>query len=704
MSAARGAIQGAAGGAVCGALLGIDEASFLLWTSGAPDLLSPFYAAALYGLIGLGIGLVAGLVVGRLMQRGPMARRIGDFDDAALFAIGGVAAVTPMALFILRYLVNKEIYAERGVPLPAMLGILGAVGFVALLIFFVGGRLVRGPFSFVLRGPGAVGVLASLLAITGAVSRVDTGGDPRTSWAHGKPAPAALAEKPNVLYVMVDTLRADYLGAYGKADAKTPVIDALAADSIVFEQGFAQASWTRASGASQLSSRLPSGHNAALKAARLPDEVTIWPEVLHEAGVVTGALINNINLTATFNFDQGYDTFIYEAPDYVFGASESVFGLTLYKVVHKLHEKVVKSKAVQHFYQPAEVVLADARGFIEANEGARWSLFVHLMEPHDPYFEHPNIDGSGSQEYNGVGFARAEVENPDPAKTEYLKRVYAEEIQFMDRRLEPFLSWLKASGHYDNTLIVFTSDHGEEFYEHGGWWHGTTLYDEQLHVPMIVKLPKQELAGTRAPWQVRSIDLAPTITAALGLESPKEWEGKDLIADLRAQLQAEADAAAAALAAAEAALAAAGEAELLPEGEQAPAPSEVVLEQVDPCAAYVHPRDRIVLAEEDFEGNVLSAIRSGGFKLITANEGNPRGLGETELYDVVDDPAELKDLSEDGSQRCGSYMESRISEARGVMEKAIAISKAGATATTQTELTEAERQALEALGYLDVAN
>jgi arylsulfatase A-like enzyme len=701
---ARGAIQGAAGGAIFGALLGITEALYLLSASGAPDLLSPFYATLLYGLLGLMFGLGGGLVLGLAMYRGPLVNRLSAFDDAVLFVWGGVVAVTPMSLFILRYIVNKVVYAERGVPMAVMVGILGAVFVGDLLLVAIGARLARGPMSFVLKAPGFLAAWALLAGASYGGTYLDTGEDPRAAWAHGREVPEALAERPNVLYIMVDTLRADYLGAYGKEDADTPVIDALAADSVVFERGFAQASWTRASGASQFASRLPSGHNAALKAARLPDEVVIWPEVLQDAGVTTGALINNINLTGTFNFDQGYDTFIYEAPEYVFGATESVFGLTMYKVVHKLHEKINKQKYVGHFYQPAEVVLEDAKGFIEDNKDSRWSLFVHLMEPHDPYFEHPNIDGSGSDEYNGTGFARAEVEHPDPSLADYLKGVYEDEITFMDRRLTPFVEWLKSSGHYDNTLIVFTADHGEEFFEHKGWWHGTTLYDEQIHVPMMVKLPEQDLAGTRVPWQVRSIDLAPTITTALGLEAPDEWEGSDLIEDVRTHLaEQEAlrieEAKAAATKAAATALMSLDLSikAVKPEAEDDRAKED------DPCARYEHGRDRIVIAEEDFEGNVLSAIRTTGFKLVIANEGNPRGLPPVALYDEVADPGEMENVAEEGSQRCGIYPSDKVGSLQPIMDAAISASQAGAVEADQSELSDAERAALEALGYLDVA-
>ena len=107
-----------------------------------------------------------------------------------------------------------------------------------------------------------------------------------------------------------------------------------------------------------------------------------------------------------------------------------MFGLTFYKVVAKVLERLAPShRTVHNYYQPADVVLSDAKAFISNNAESRWVLYAHLMEPHDPYFEHPIIDGSGSDDYNGVAYGRAEHEHPDPADTEYLKRVYKQEIE-----------------------------------------------------------------------------------------------------------------------------------------------------------------------------------------------------------------------------------------------------------------------------------
>lgn len=693
-------LQGALGGVLGASILGLVEALYHLVTAGVPDLLAPFYAWALYGLIGLPFGIAAGLamiLLGRVTEHGEGA-------SALARALGTAFAVSPLLLFILRYLGNKVVYAEQGVPMTGTLVMLGIVAAFFVFEVTAGAWLLRTKLEKLARPVVSIALWVGVAVVLFGLAQLPVGG--HGSFASGKGVPAGMEDKPDLLLITVDTLRADYLGAYGHPTVKTPVLDAIAADGIVFEDASAHASWTRSSFASLWTSRLPSAHAADRKASRLSDDLVLLSEHLHDAGMTTGNLANNINVTATFNFDQGYDTFVYEAPDYHFGATESVFSLTFYKVVHKLREKLGGSKEVATFYQPAEVVLHDAKQFIEANDDGRWMLGVHLMEPHDPYFEHPYIDGSGPQEFNGVGFARAEVESPDLDQAEYLKRVYLQEIEHMDRKLADFVDWLKANGHYDDTVIVITADHGEEFGEHGGFWHGTTLYEEQTHVPLIVKLAKNDLAGTRAGWQARLIDVAPTLTKLVGLAPADTWAGKDLLDDLKRDLQDQVEertAKASARAVVSQFEASVQAGTLDPESQAAYDRAKALLNPGDPCASYAHPLDRTVVAEQDFEGNVLASIELGGFKLITANEGNPRGLQTVELYDIVSDPAEQTNLAKLGSPICGAGGPKRVEDLTAVLGAEVQRARSGAVEAEDVEVDQGETCRLCALGYMSGA-
>lgn len=708
-----------------GATLGLGEASLHAATSGAPDAVAPLYGVVLYGLIGLPLGLVGGLAFS-------LAERWFDPGEAPLaesraLVVGGLAALWPMAGFIGRYLMNKMVYGERGVPPEGLLALVGVLSLASAALWVLGSAGLRRPLSRLRTGPGSLGVWAGLAGIGAVWAFVGAPEDPRVRMGVARPAPPALQDKPNILFLAVDTLRADALGAYGAEGGTTPNLDRLAERGVLFEQSFTQASWTRASFASLWSSRLPSGHNAATKSARLSDEVDLLSEVLQDAGVVTANFVNNINVTATFGFDQGWDVFVYEAPDYVLGGTESVFALTFYKVLHKLYSKVVSSKRVEQYYQPADVVLADVRRFIEANGQRRWMAVAHLMEPHDPYFRHPYLEGTGSAEYDGYAFGRAEHEHPDPSDADRLRGLYQREVQHLDRKVGEFLKWLEARGELDQTVVVLWSDHGEEFHEHGGFWHGQTLYDEQVHVPLVITLPGAELAGRRVPWQVRAIDVAPTLAALLGVAPSPQWEGKDLLSDLREQ-EEERQAIDAAWAEVEEALAAldaepeegADEASLDEDDARDRAEARRVqldefrarqesltarraaldFEAMTGCEVLNHPLSRTVVAEQDFEGTAISAIRMGGAKRIHVSPGNRRGLPERSLFDIVEDPREQQNLEGQNAVVCGAAAPVLVPRLDDAMRTIIEASKAAGVEGGTAEMDAGERSKLCALGYL----
>ena len=410
----------------------------------------------------------------------------------------------------------------------------------------------------------------------------------------------------------------------------------------------------------------PSTHTCDTKAAILPEEVVTLPEVLQAAGFITGGVPNNINITRSFNFQQGFDWFAYQEPTYLFGATASASRLSMYNVVRKLRDRYTGgATCVETSYQPAEKVLSAAERFIEANEGRRWFLFIHLMEPHDPYFEHP---------LNGKAYGHAEHEHPDPALTDYLKTTYAGEVTHVDARIGEFVDWLKDRKLYDPTLLVVTADHGEEFFEHGGWWHGTTLYDEQIHVPAILKLPGQAHGGVRVPWQVRQIDLPASIAEAMGVELPVTWQGKPLL-DTHFQRFA---------------------------APRIPVPADIMAPVGTPPQLQdspldlpwgLNPASRPALSEEDFEGNRLSAIRAGGWKYVEANEGNRRGLPSVDVFDLAVDPQEKRNLTGIDAERQGQLSRMLMAE----IEAAASVRVKG----SGNVIDDTTRSRLEALGYMD---
>jgi len=672
---------GVASGALAGSLVGLGEALYVLGGADTGEYVAFVYGAVLYGIIGMAMG--GGIGVGLAI----LGKIWKGLSHELAWALAFVGVITPLGLVIARYVVNKAVFQEGGVPTTWMLGMLVAFGLNALLdLWLVPVFLKRTPLKVLLGVKGGIASWLALVALAAIFSFA-----PGSAGADGEMAPAkgiseALSDKPDVVLVVVDTLRADHLGTYGNDQGLTPALDDFADDAVVFEQYITHASWTRASFASLYTSMLPSCHNCILKVEQLPDDVETLAEAMNAHGYVTGGLPNNINVTRSFNFQQGFDYFSYQSPSYIAGATESAAQLSMYNVVRKLRDKVAgDARRVEDYYQPAETVLGVARNFISANQTVqnRSMLVVHLMEPHDPYFAHP---------YDGSAVGRAWHPNPDPSEADSLRSLYRGEVQHLDQQLGEFLGWMKEQGLYDDTLIVLTADHGEEFHEHGGWWHGITLYEEQVHVPLIMKLPKGELAGSRVPWQVRQMDVTPTIAELTGAPASGLWQGRSLFGD-------DERAALAALAAPppppveddseDEAGEGTDDANAVEDAEGADAVEEVAA----PAGPDLEALARLMVSEQNFEGNDLGAVRKGTWKYIRANEGNPRGLDVDELYDLSVDPHEQNNLA--GREGAAQAELSRI-----LRETIEATQEGGCVDKQETEISCEECEKLLMLGYM----
>ena len=664
--------NGVAGGMVAGSMVGLGEALYILSGANTGEYVALVYAAVLYGVIGAGIGVGVGVgsaILGKLWDK---------VDDALSWCLGFVGVLTPLGLVIGRYVINKAVYAEQGVPGSTMGILLAALVLNALLdLWLLTVLLRRTPLKFLTQPVGGVVGWLSIVLLAGVFSFAPgTGGD--EGMAPARAAGDALADKPDVILVVVDTLRADHLGTYGNNDGLTPNLDDFAQDSVVFEQFITQASWTRASFASLYTSMLPSSHNCVLKAEQLPDDVETLAEQHQAHGYVTGGMPNNINVTKSFNFQQGFDWFEYQSPSYIAGATESAAQLSMYNVLRKARDKAAgDSRRVEDYYQPAESVFVNAKSFVSANReaGNKYLLVVHLMEAHDPYFKHP---------YDGYAVGRAWHPNPDPSEADELRGLYQGEVKHMDEEVGKFFGWLKEQGAYDDSLVLVTADHGEEFYEHEGWWHGITLYDEQIHVPLLMKLPQGELAGSRVPWQVRQIDVTPTIAGFTGAPKSGLWQGSELLGSEERE-------ALAAIAAHEAAPEAVEDAEEAEVEAAADDVEEAVIPEA-PQAPDLAPLQRVAVSEQNFEGNDLGAIRKDGWKYIRANEGNPRGLATDELYNVEADPSEQENLAAQEGPR--------QAELSALLRDTVEAASAGGVQKQETEISCEECEKLMMLGYM----
>jgi arylsulfatase A-like enzyme len=611
---------GFAGGVLAGALVGAGEAiaAWLGAPSGAHELPPLTWALLAYGAVGgaAGIGL------------GVLAALVGtDGFGLALAAIG-----LPLAFIVGRFRIIRDVFLEQAPKGAMALAVQGAALVACLAVGVWLWSRLRGADA---RGrwlTRPLGAIATVLILAGAWSIAA-----RTLTPVPPPPPAPVAqlpaEAPNVLLIMVDTLRADHLGVFGSRDVKTPHIDQLAADGLHYTRAFSQASWTRPSVGTILTGLYPSSHGAVHKADTLREGVITLAEAMSAGGYRTVGFPNNINVSASFNFQQGFGEFHYLAPSLFFGASEEAAKLSLYNILRLVKERFLsRSIDVHNYYQPAETVTGVVnKWFAGLKPNERFFMYAHYMDPHDPYMVHP---------FNGVGYARVAMPNPSPEMAATLQKAYEGEITYLDEHLGALFDEMKRRGLYDQTLIVLTADHGEEFHEHGGWWHGTTLYDEQTNVPLIIKPAHSGARGATVTDLVTSLDIAPTVLTAGGLPVPPAMQGHAL-----------------------------------------------------PLDGAAPPQRAAVFSEEDFEGNVLQALRSLDWKLMTANAGNPRGLPETGVYDLGKDPKEMQNVAAGAGPK--------LEELRAALGRKVVEARAQAGATTQTNVDSVTRDRLKALGYLD---
>ncbi|RMD86041.1 MAG: hypothetical protein D6815_00630 [Candidatus Dadabacteria bacterium] len=611
---------GAAGGFVGGALVGIAEAAVVAATSSATEYWGFLFGALSYGLFGAGLG--AGWSV-----FASVVRLVRD-ESASLATAAGLAAAM-LGFVVARFRITRDVFGEA-LPIGTTTGLLVHLALIAAAagVFWLLGRTMKR--VAVRRGAirGGLSWVLSVVVVAAVVSAGLTGLFGGEERAPAAPKGAGSGERPNVVLIIADTLRADHVGAYGLRQVATPAIDALAADGILFERTYADSSWTRPSIATILTSLYPSSHQVMHKTDLLPDEVETLAEALKAAGYSTAGFVTNINVAPSFHFEQGFDSYDYLAPDFFFGATDSGSKLSLYSGMRLIRERFLsKKKYVNHYYQDARTVNGETLPWLDRASGRPFFVLIHYMDPHDPYFEIP---------YNGRAVARVETPNPPASKAEELRRLYQSNVEYMDRFLGALFAEMKKAGVYDNTVVAFTADHGEEFQEHGGWWHGTTLYDEVLHVPLIIKLPNGSRRGTRERRIARLVDVMPTLLRAVGVDVPKACQGRDLLG-----------------------------------GSDAP------------TAVY---------AEEDHEGNVLHAVRTERWKLILANAGNPRGLPEVALYDLQADPGETRNLA--------GELPDRVAALRADLQVLEQAAAASAVHGESGDIDAASRERLRALGYI----
>jgi arylsulfatase A-like enzyme len=293
-------------------------------------------------------------------------------------------------------------------------------------------------------------------------------------------------KRPNLLFVSIDTLRADHLGTYGWNRPTSPNLDAFAAKSVVFENAQSSSSWTLPSLATLMTSLLPSTHRCEKDSDRLDPSYTTLAEILRDSGYDTAIVASHYFLNAGHGLQQGFtrvDTRILQDESAITSPDVTDWG------VQWLEDKAA------------------------ANDGVPWFLWLHYFDPHAPYLEH-----------EGVSEAFGTKEPID---------LYDGEIAFTDRHLGRLFEAFERLDFAEDTVVVVVADHGEEFGEHGQFKHGYDLHEEVVHVPLVMRVPG--IAPRRVADLVPTVDVFPTLLELCGGRAQNEIEGRSLLPLLRGE-------------------------------------------------------------------------------------------------------------------------------------------------------------------------
>jgi arylsulfatase A-like enzyme/Tfp pilus assembly protein PilF len=391
------------------------------------------------------------------------------------------------------------------------------------------------------------------------------------------------ATKPNIILITLDSTRVDRMGFLGAHGGLTPALDGIAHQGIIFSQAYAQAPTTVVSSATILTATYPQTTQASELGGVLSTTLPYLPDLLHSNGYRTAAFVGSILLDPRNGPYQGYDRGfdVYNAGFHLTRRGESRF---------------------QSVERHGDEIVARATKWLESNKQRPFFLWIHL---HDP------------SELSGSSYDRA--------------------IAAADAAVGKLLSSLRTQSLYDDALIVVASPHGESLGAHGEETHGVFLYDETIHVPLLLKLPKSQMAGKQTKNRARLLDVAPTVLAVAGIAIPAKMQGQSLIRIAQANSQ-----------------------------EDQPAYS------------------RAELPNRGFGLGVLESWRAGKYLYVRAPK--------PELYDLVSDPGAMRNLA----QTAKATLETMASQL-DALDKHLANDAENSAASA---LTSSEMQKLASLGYV----
>lgn len=348
-------------------------------------------------------------------------------------------------------------------------------------------------------------------------------------------------KKPHILLITIDSLRADHLSTYGHYRETSPFIDELAAESTIFRNAYSAANWTGASLTSILTGLYPTVHGYTNKRYYLDEDVVSLPDILGRNGYFTICFSNNMYLSPKTGLSRGFDRYLYRGRYEKEEIVESGNGKSgrLLKKIKKSFPKRAKSliKDVLETGNEEKALRRDDGAFATERAFLKWLsnyqnekpffAHIHYQEPHSIYFP-PRpyrkrfftgnwIEESRYLEFDHMGYFAGHVEFSEE-QVEHYKELYDGEIAYLDWRIGRLLRFIKEQKLMDDTVIIVTSDHGDNFGEKGYFWHAFCLLEPLIRVPLLVRYPEWFKANSWEEKIAQTVDIVPTLLEGIGLE------------------------------------------------------------------------------------------------------------------------------------------------------------------------------------------
>lgn len=459
------------------------------------------------------------------------------------------------------------------------------------------------------------------------------------------------APTPNVVILVIDTLRADRLGLYGYPEPTSPNLDALGKESVVFTSCYAPAPWTLPSVVSLMTSTFPCEHGVIIDGQRIDPALQSLPELLSPLGYATGSFYANPYAGPLPGLDRGYDhCAFHQATD---GAIVQAWLSTIghapfFAYIHNIepHDPyVAPDRLVSLFGRVSE---ADKKEIGERLLGYRRLTRIDYANG-QPI---GTTDNTADQEASIAGIAQF---------SDDIDVLYAGAVRDADEKVGSIIATLRETGAWEHTLFIVLSDHGEELYDHGGWQHDQSVYEELVHVPLIVHFPAAAARSGRVDHVVSLVDVVPTILDFLGHGAPPHHRGRSLMP-------------------------------IMPSTD-APGSSHPASASDAMCVPSVRiNRKKYFKPYVDSRGHVNIVVRESTLKGIYNVE--PKTL---ELYDLSVDPGEQRDLATDRPDAAARL----TAFAAEWLRDCVRLGAARGGPKDPEELDETVRARLRSLGYVE---